>query len=183
MLPTHVLIGAVFASLTVFVAPEHAMVALAAAVMGSILPDLDMVFQHRRTFHYPLYYSVLAGALLLAAVVYPSDATVFAAFFTAGAAIHSVSDIFGGGLGLRPWEANDDRGVYYHYGNRWIPPKRWVPYDGSPHDFVVDVVLVIPLLLLYDGLIQQVLYIVLGISAVYVLVRKKMVEIAPERFR
>jgi len=183
MLPTHILFGAVIAAPTVWIIPQSTEIAVAAAIMGSILPDLDLVAQHRRTLHSPWYFSGCAAAALIAAIVYPSPATLFAVFFLLGAAIHSTVDIVGGGLGLRPWEANDDRGVYDHYRDRWIEPKRWIPYDGSPHDFVLLLALTLPLLLVYDPMIQRLLLLNLAAAFVYVLIRKQLVEWAPARFK
>lgn len=183
MLPTHILFGAVLATPTVFVAPQFTEIALAAAVMGSILPDLDLVANHRKTLHYPWYYSILAGIAVVVAYLAPEPSSVFAAFFLLAAAVHSVVDIVGGDLGLRPWEKNDDRGVYDHRRDKWIYPRRWIPYDGSPHDFVLLVVLSLPLFYVYDDRIQLLLLANIIVSLVYVLLRKKIVEWAPPRFK
>ncbi len=183
MLPTHLVFGVVLATAVTAVFPAFGDVALAAALMGSILPDLDLVFLHRRTLHFPVYASIAAIPAIGAALFYPVPVTVFVAVFLLGAAIHAVSDVFGGDLGVRPWKKNDDRGVYLHYGNRWIPPKRWIPYDGSPHDFVLLLVLTVPLLYHYNWGVQLPLLVNCGVAFVYVLVRKKLPDLAPSRFK
>lgn len=183
MLPTHIVFGALLAAPAAFALPQFTEIALAAAVMGSILPDLDLVAQHRRTLHYPWFYVLVTGVTALITVLVPSPAAVFGVFFLLAAAVHSIVDIVGGGLGLRPWKANDDRGVYDHYRSRWIEPKRWIPYDGSPHDFVLLLVLTLPLLLVYGPQVQRLLLVNLGAAFVYVLIRKRIVEWAPARFK
>jgi len=42
-----------------------------------------------------------------------------------GAAVHSVADMYGGGLELRPG-GNSDRAVYDHYRGTWIAPRQLV---------------------------------------------------------
>src|SRR6056297_1279468 len=146
MLPTHALGGMALGLVVGAVVPEFAGVALVAGLFGGILPDLDMYAGHRQTLHFPVYYSVLAlGALVLALLV-PSLATIGSAVFLLGAATHSLADVFGGGLELRPWEATSDRAVYDHYRSQWIAPRRWVGYDGSPGDLVLSMALAGPLL-------------------------------------
>lgn len=176
MLPTHVLMGGLISSSMLFIAPEYEFAALTAAVMGSILPDLDMVLSHRKTFHYPFYFTLPAILAVVAAAVYPVEGTVFAAFFLLGAAVHSLSDIFGGDLGTRPWERNDDRGVYHHRNGEWISPRRWIPYDGSPQDFLASFLLAIPLLLLHTGWVEQLVLVTVAVAFVYMLVRKRIVK-------
>jgi len=79
-----------------------------------------MYVGHRKTLHFPVYYSAFAALALFAALAVPSAATVGAALFLLGAAVHSVADMYGGGLELRPWEGNSDRAVYDHYRGTWI---------------------------------------------------------------
>ncbi len=101
-------------------APEFATVGLVAGFLGGLVPDLDMYVGHRKTLHYPVYYSVLATGGVLVGLAVPSVLTVAVALFLLGAAVHCVADIFGGGLELRPWEGTSDRAVYDHVRGRWI---------------------------------------------------------------
>lgn len=172
MLPTHALGGLLLGIPFVFVAPEFASVALIAGVVGSIFPDLDLYAGHRKTLHYPVCYS---GAGLLAigiAIGFPTTATVATAVFLLGGALHSVADIFGGGLELRPWENGSDRAVYDHYHGRWIAPRRWVRYDGSPEDLLGAIVVATPSLLVLDGPFDRMIGGILAIATVYALVRR-----------
>lgn len=178
MLPTHALWGMALAIPVAFVAPEFAGPALVAGLLGGIFPDLDMYIGHRKSLHYPVYYSVLTVPALAIAGLTPSVATVVTAFFLVGAAVHSLADIFGGGLELRPWEATSDRGVYDHYRNRWIAPRRWIRYDGSPGDLLVSLTLALPLLIALDGVLRQVVIVTVAVATVYTAVRRLLPTLA-----
>ncbi|WP_280586981.1 metal-dependent hydrolase [Halorubrum sp. Boch-26] len=178
MLPTHVLAGMLLAAPLVRVAPEFAPVGFVAGFFGGLFPDLDMYVGHRKTLHYPVYYSALAGVALVAALMAPSAVTVAAALFFLGAALHSVSDMYGGGLELRPWEGNSDRAVYDHYRERWVAPQPGVRYDGAAEDLALSVGLALPLLVLVDGSLRLVVAGTLLVAAVYTLLRRHLAELA-----
>lgn len=178
MLPTHALGGMLVALPVVLAAPEFAGVALVAGFLGGVFPDLDLYVGHRKTLHFPVYYSALAVTALLVAVLAPATATVAVALFLLGAAVHSVSDIFGGGLELRPWEATSDRAVYDHHRDRWISPKRWVRYDGSPGDLLLSVAMGVPLLLAFDGALRWVVVSALVVAVTYAAVRRILPAVA-----
>ncbi|WP_193788336.1 metal-dependent hydrolase [Halorubrum tebenquichense] len=178
MLPTHVLAGMLLAAPLVRTAPELAPVGFAAGFLGGLLPDLDMYTGHRRTLHYPVYYSVLSVPALLAAVLATSAATVAAALFLLGAAVHSVADMYGGGLELRPWEGNSDRAVYDHHRGTWIAPRRGVRYDGAVEDLALSAGLSVPLLLLVEPPLRAVVIGTLAVALVYTVLRRRLAEIA-----
>lgn len=177
MLPTHVIAGMLLAVPLMWVAPEFATVGFAAGALGGLFPDLDMYTGHRKLLHYPVYYSVLAGIALLAALVAPSTLTVGAALFLLGAALHSLSDVYGGGLELRPWEGNSDRAVYDHYRRRWVAPRGGIPYDGSYQDLALAAGLSLPLLVLLDGPLQQVVIASLFVAIVYTVLRRHLADL------
>lgn len=178
MLPTHALAGMLLALPVVAVAPEFGSVALAAGFLGGILPDLDMYVGHRRTLHYPVYFSVVATGVGALAVLVPTALTVGAAVFLLGAALHSVTDVLGGGLELRPWEATSDRAVYDHYRDRWLTPRRWVTYDGSPGDLALSIVLAAPLLVTVDTGLRWMVVAALGVAVVYAALRRVLASVA-----
>jgi len=95
MLPTHALAGMVLALPVALAAPEYAGVVLLAGLLGGVLPDLDLYVAHRKTLHYPVYYSVAGAGAVVTAVLIPTPTTVAAAVFLVAAAVHSVSDVFG----------------------------------------------------------------------------------------
>jgi hypothetical protein len=178
MLPTHAIAGMVLALPVAYARPEFAAVAFVAGFVGGVVPDLDLYAGHRKTLHYPVYYPPLAAAALVVAAWHPTTATVGVAFVLAGAAVHSVTDVFGGGLELRPWEATSDRAVYDHYRRRWIAPRRLVRYDGSPGDFLLAAALAVPLLVTLDGTLRRVVVATLAVAVVYTAVRRVLPRLA-----
>ncbi|QLG48140.1 metal-dependent hydrolase [Natrinema halophilum] len=182
MLPTHAFTGLLLALPYALAIPEFGSAALVAGFLGGVFPDLDMYVGHRKTLHYPVYFSVLGVAVAPIALLTPSLLTVAAAFFLLGAAVHSVTDIFGGGLELRPWEATSDRAVYDHYRGRWIAPYRWVRYDGAPEDLMLSVTLAAPLLITLEGTLRWIVVASLGVAIVYTAVRRILPAIAEVLF-
>ena len=178
MATTHTLAGMALASVTIVFAPEYASPALTGALIGGLFPDFDLYGAHRQTLHFPVWYTVCAGVLLLAAVLSPTLITVGAAAFVSAASLHSVMDAFGGGLELRPWRATSDRAVYSHYHGRWIRPQRWIRYDGAPEDVAAAILLAVPTLIQTTGAFQIIVMVCVGISIVYGIIRKSLVNIA-----
>ncbi|WP_144797898.1 metal-dependent hydrolase [Halorubrum depositum] len=178
MLPTHVLAGMLLAAPLVRLAPELAAVGFAAGFLGGLFPDLDMYVGHRKTLHYPVYYSAAGAVALVVALAAPSAVTVAATLFLLGAALHSVSDMYGGGLELRPWEGNSDRAVYDHYRGRWIAPRSGVRYDGAAEDLALSVGLSLPLIYLLDGHLRLAVLGTLLVAAVYTVLRRHLAELA-----
>jgi len=177
MATTHALAGMALASVSVLIAPEHAPAAVSGAAVGELFPDLDLYGDHRRALHYPILYSLAALVVVPLAVLVSTAGLLALAAFVTAAALHSVMDAFGGGLELKPWQETSDRAVYSHYHGRWIPPRRWVRYDGAPEDVGVAAVLALPVLAQYDGTIQTVALALLGISVCYGLIRKPLVAV------
>lgn len=178
MLPTHALIGLALALPFAVTAPEFADIALTAGLLGGILPDLDMYIGHRKTLHYPVYYSALTLVVAPIAVLVPTAATITATFLLLGAAVHSAMDIFGGGLELRPWEATSSRAVYDHHRGRWFAPRRWIRYDGAPEDLLLSVVIAVPLLLALDGVLRAIVAAAVVVAVAYTAVRRLLPTIA-----
>lgn len=177
MSSTHAAMGLAVVSLFADTMPEYAWVAAVAAIAGGIFPDLDVLFEHRKTLHHPEIYPIATVIATAIAVSQPAVETVSLAVFLGAAALHSLSDVFGGGLGLRPWENDDQRGIYLHFADRWLPAKEWVRYDGAPEDLVLVILFSIPPVLAYDGIIRTAIAVGIAGSAVYVLLRKRLDEI------
>ena len=185
MATTHALVGVALAVLVGVVFPESAagtsLTPVVAAALGGIFPDLDLYSGHRRTLHFPVYFNVAAAVAVVAAVaaatVVPEFAvgTASVALFLVAAGVHSAMDAVGGGLELKPWRGESDRAVYSHHHARWIPPRRWVRYDGAPEDLLVAVAFAAPVVYTVDGVVETGVLLALGVSAVYVVVRKPMV--------
>jgi hypothetical protein len=178
MATTHAFAGVALAlGVAVFV-PEAGGIPVAAAALGGLFPDLDLTGDHRRTLHFPVYYSLATLFAVVLAVAVPTTATLAAALFLAAAALHSVMDIAGGGLEPRPWLAQSDRAVYDHARGRWITPRRWVRYDGAPEDLLLCIALAVPALVALDGAGRLVVVAALVVSTVYTLLRKPLVALA-----
>ncbi|WP_201289470.1 metal-dependent hydrolase [Halobaculum saliterrae] len=175
MATTHVLAGVVVGLGTLALVPEAGPVVLAGA-LGGLAPDLDLLGDHRKDLHFPGYGSAAAAVAVLVAAAAPSPATLSVATFLVAAAVHAVSDVVGGDLTLRPWEATGDRAVYEHVRGRWHRPRRWIRYDGAPEDFLVGVALALPALATLDGPARWGIAGVLVVSAGYALVRRSLVD-------
>jgi len=176
MATTHALAGLLLAIPVAVIAPDLALPAAIGAIAGGVFPDVDMPGEHRRTLHYPVYYSLAAALVVVVAVLFPGPVTVLAAVFLASAALHSLSDGFGGGLELRPWEATSERAVYSHYHRRWWRPRRWVRYDGAPEDAALGLLLAVPSVLFYEGYIELFVLGAVALGVVYAAIRRPMVE-------
>ncbi len=175
MATTHVLAGVAVGLGTLALVPEAGPVVLAGA-LGGLAPDLDLLGAHRKDLHFPAYGSVAAAVAVAAAAVAPSPATLSLAVFLVAAALHAVSDVFGGDLTLRPWEATGDRAVYEHLRGRWHRPRRWVRYDGSPEDFLLGSALALPALAALDGPARAAIVALVVVSALYALGRRTLVD-------
>ena len=185
MATTHALVGVGLAVLAGGVLPGSAagtsLLPVAAAALGGLFPDFDLYSGHRRTLHSPVYFNVAAAVAVVVAAVAPAFApgaavaTASVALFFIAAGVHSAMDAVGGGLELKPWRGESERAVYSHYHARWIRPRRWVRYDGAPEDLLVAVAVAVPIVYAVDGVVETGVLVAVGISAVYVLIRKPMV--------
>lgn len=158
--------------------PEFATVALAAGLLGGLVPDFDLYFGHRKTLHYPVWASLLSVPVLGLALVVPNALTIALAVGLAAAALHAVGDVFGGGLELRPWEGTSERAVYSHYHGEWWAPRRLVRYDGSPRDLLLASVPVLPLLAVSGEAFHPVIISLIVVSGIYVGLRRQLAELA-----
>ena len=175
MATTHVLAGLSVASAVAVVAPEFGPVALVAAAVGGLLPDLDLYAGHRRTLHFPVYLPAAAAIAAAVALVVPSTATVALAVFLLAAGLHSAMDALGGGLELKPWQATSEEAVFSHYHGGWLTPRRLVRYDGAPEDLLLAGILAVPPFVVFGSPVEEAILAVLALSAVYVALRKPMV--------
>jgi hypothetical protein len=175
MSTTHAAMGALLAAPVLWNAPELAPAAALAGYAGGLFPDIDVVAVHRRTLHFPDYYWLLAAPAVVLVVLRPAPATVAGAAFLLSAALHSVTDVFGGGPGLEPWSDDDDRGVYLHSRGRWLRARGTVRYDGAPEDLALAAALTVPGLTAFGGTVRWVLLAGLAASALYTVFRKRLV--------
>lgn len=174
MATTHALTGVAIAAAAAIAVPEISLLAVGAAAVGGLFPDLDLYSGHRKSLHYPVYYGVAALLAVAIASMAPTTLTLAGALFLVAAALHSAMDALGGGLELRPWQGTSDRAVYSHYHGRWVPPRRWIRYDGAPEDLGLASVMALPAIVVFDGPVVLVVGALLVASALWVLIRKPM---------
>jgi hypothetical protein len=153
MATTHVFVGLALVAPVAVVDPELATPLAVGAIAGGLTPDLDLVADHRRTFHFPVLGLPAAGLAVGAALLAPE---------------------------MDPWTEPGDRAVYDHLRGRWLRPRRWIRYDGAPEDGLAAFVLAIPSLLVFEGWIAAVIAVGLGISVGYVALRRRLVAWLPQ---
>ncbi|WP_435196996.1 metal-dependent hydrolase [Natronomonas sp. EA1] len=171
---THAAMGALLALPVVWVAPAYAPFAVSGGIVGSLLPDLDLfVGTHRRSCHFPVLLWLPAGVAGAWALAAPSAPAVTVAFLLLGAAVHSGVDVLGGPGDERAWEGDSHVGVYSHLRKRWLPPRRWIRYDGAPEDVLLYCVLAVPVAVGFPRL-RPLLAAGLVVSVVYALLRKRL---------
>ncbi|WP_416840483.1 metal-dependent hydrolase [Haloferax sp. DFSO52] len=175
MATTHAAVGLTVVVPLTQVAPELAVPAAIGALLGGVFPDVDLfVGVHRKTLHFPVYYTLAAAALGAVAVTAPAALTVALAFFFLSAGIHSITDWFGAGDELRPWNRTSDRAVYVHPAKHWLRPRYLVRYDGAPEDLGLTLLFAIPPLLVFDGAIRVAVVVGIAIALFYTGFRKRM---------
>ena len=176
MVVTHVLVGLLLAVPVAVVAPAYATPAALGAVVGGLAPDLDLlVYEHRRTLHFPTAGLVAAGVALVVAAVAPSAVSVAVAVALLAAGVHAASDALGAGEELRPWDRTNPHAVYDHVRGRWLRARYLIPYDGSPRDLLLTVVCAVPVVAIYDEPIRWLTGALVAVAAVYTLLRKRLV--------
>ncbi|WP_101294328.1 hypothetical protein [Halegenticoccus soli] len=177
MAPTHVAVGLLLAAPVAAHKPELA--PLAAAVAGSVFPDLDLlVGRHRKSLHFPVYSWLLALPAVAAAAALRTPWSVSLGLFLLAAALHPAVDLLGGSSEPAPWEYATDRGVYLHLGGRWLAPKRWVRYDGAPEDLALAVCCTVPALVVFDGPARAVALGSLAVGVGYAAARKRIPQLS-----
>lgn len=182
MTPTHALAGASVGASVAAVDPALSAAAIPVGFVAGVLPDIDLLWDHRRTTHFPVYAPAVALAVVaLAAVVGGPLATLFAVGAVAFA-VHPAMDVLCGGIECRPWEATSERAVYDHARGRWLRPRRLVRYAGAPEDLLAAAVAGLPALTVATGYLQTGLVAVLAGSAAFVAVRRRLAGVSERLF-
>jgi len=95
------------------------------------------------------------------------------------AATHCRMDRYGGGVELRPWEGTSERASYDHVAGRWLPPKRWVRYDGAPEDVGLTLLVGVPLVAVVRPTFRWIGVAALVVAGGYDLLRRRLASLAP----
>lgn len=130
--------------------PSLAGVAVTAGILGSILPDLDMMAEHHRTLHRPFQFLVITAAFYTIFWFTNSTFSAFLFFGVGAATVHSFSDILSQGKTKHPEVSKDDRAVFNHLAGEWMEPKRLVN-EGSRRDLFMTFVLAVPPFMFLKG--------------------------------
>lgn len=112
---------------------------LVAAFLGGGAPDLDVVAEHRKSLHFPVGYTLLAGATGVWFALAPSAGVLLAATAVGAAALHAWSDVLAGSVEPEPWDPTTERAVYNHALGGWHRPRRLVRYSGAPEDGLIAI--------------------------------------------
>lgn len=182
MATTHAYIGLAVAVASLPVTGKYAPATsvLVAAFVGGLLPDLDLVTSHRKTLHFPVLYPIAACGLLGLSAVVGSQALFVLGIAVASAGLHSLSDVFGGGVGYEPWKEPSSKAVYNHVLDRWHTPRRLVRYSGAPEDFALCAAVAIPVVLSpsLGSAFRAPLIVILAGSGLYAVSRRRLPAIA-----
>lgn len=179
MLFTHLLVGLLVGLLAAPLGGGPP--ALAAGLVGGLLPDLDMVADHRRTLHFPVAFGAVGGPLALAGVLTGSTGALLLGTLLVAAWCHSVMDVFGSARELRPWDRTSSEAVFNHALGRWHAPRRFV-YDGSPGDFALCLVLAGLVHWHGDPLGNGIALLLVAPAAIYTLSRRRLATLIPEEY-
>lgn len=176
MATTHGYAGIAIAAIVATGWPEFGIVAAVGGIVGGLVPDLDVAWTHRRTLHFPVYYSLAAGGASVVAVLAPTVWTVGLAVGLIAAAVHAVSDVFGGSADPVPWESSSTRAVFVHPLDQWIHARGWIQYDGSPSDFLLCCLLAAPGVVVFQESTAIVALAAAGlvVSLLYTVFRKRI---------
>lgn len=182
MATTHGFAGLAVVAPVVYALPDLAVPLAVGALLGGLVPDLDLVLEHRRTLHFPVYGGVVAVPAVALALFAPSSATAAFAAFTVAAWLHAASDALGGGLEMDPWRNPTERAVYDHWRGVWVRPRRWIRYDGAPEDAALAVALAVPALAVADGRawLEGVVVVGVAVSIAYALARRRIARWSPD---
>lgn len=181
MIFTHVLIGILLSMQIAQISTIPISYFLLFGAIGGFLPDIDMLFVHRKTLHYPVIFSILTSVLILLYISTRSDILLLFIVLILAAAIHCLMDVLGGGKEMRPWRETDDRAVYDHIRQRWVEPLRLF-YDGSLPDLFISVISAV-LILLFDSVrIDFWIILLIALAIMYTLFRRIVTRWIPDDY-
>ncbi|WP_312912535.1 metal-dependent hydrolase [Natronosalvus caseinilyticus] len=180
MATTHVFVGLALVTPAAVVVPELATPLAIGAIVGGLLPDVDLVLSHRKTLHFPAFGVVAAGLAVGLAAVVPSASTAALAACVVSAWVHAVSDALGGGPEMDPWRNPSERAVYDHARGAWIRPRRLIRYDGAPEDALLATMLAVSALVAFSGPVRWLIVTGVVVSLAYALCRRRLVEWVPD---
>lgn len=183
MIFTHIIIG-IFFSLYIhnFLFNTQPMeIYLLTGIISSILPDFDIFYTHRKTFHsqlIPIFILILNIILFL----------VMQNYFLLGILIivllsfssHLLLDYFGHGDIKKPWKNNSNKTIYSYIKGGWLNGPSYY-YDGSFLDLLITIFFTVTVFYIAT---ENILFILIGtnlfLAILYTLSRKKIPELSDE---
>lgn len=180
MFPTHILMGGSIGLISLLFFPEYLLTAVLAGMAGGFLPDFDIFWEHRKTFHRPYQFLIVSLVFSPLTFLFPTQLTIAVFFLLSSITLHSWVEILSNGKTMRPYENPDNRAVYNHLEKEWIEPRRII-IMGSFRDLVLT--LFFGALLLYH--VETLFYAVFGVmvwGTVYAFLNRKVKKMLPEDY-
>ena len=182
MTSTHALSGAAVGALIVVVSPELLPVAIIVGLLAGVVPDLDLIWTHRKTTHFPIYGAVGTLAVGLVAATTGGSVVLILTVAVAAFSLHPLMDILCGGVEVRPWEATSERAVYDHAHHRWLRPRRLVRYAGAPEELLLTAIVGFPVVVVTTDALQQGIVVIILVSGLFVSVRRRLAPLVERLF-
>lgn len=173
MLFTHIIIGLLIGGLYSGLFNQYWFILLFLGVFGNIFPDLDsIILDHRKSLHLVSIYPILGFVFLIFS--YYQFELFFISFFFFSCFIHCICDLLGSGVGIRPWENDENKGVYDHFQRSWIKSSN-ILYDGSPKDFSILLVGTITFIAIFslNTFLFYLIIVNFSLGLFYSIIRKK----------
>lgn len=155
MIFSHALLGGITGMIALLVAPGQLETAIWAGMIGGLVPDMDMLLDHRRSLHFPVFGTISMLLFLASVLLLPSEVILVCAAFVTGMVFHSLTDILGEGRVMRHWKDKDHRAAYDHLRKQWITPRRLIK-TGDPEDLFIAAVSAFIIVSVVQGLLSVV---------------------------
>ena len=169
-------------ALIAVLSPELLPVAIIVGLLAGVVPDLDLLWTHRKTTHFPVYGAVGTFAVGLVAATTGSSLVLLLTVAVAAFSLHPLMDILCGGVEVRPWEATSEQAVYDHAHHRWLRPRRLVRYAGAPEELLLTAVVGFPLVAVTTEALQQSVVVIMLVSGLLISVRRRLAPLVERLF-
>jgi len=179
---THALSGAAVGALIAMLTPELLPAAVVVGLLAGVVPDLDLLWTHRKTTHFPVYGMAATLAVGLVAVVTGGSFASLLTVAIAAFSLHPLMDTLCGGVEVRPWEATSEQAVYDHARQRWLRPRRLVRYAGAPEELLLTAGVGLPVIATTTGTLRQSVGVVMVISGLFIAVRRRLAPLTARLF-
>lgn len=181
MILTHIASGMLLgAIISYFYGDYTLLLSIIGGLFGGI-PDLDALFKHRKTLHFPIISIILLTLAMLAVLlqVLIIDTITFSLIIILTIILslntHYLFDYLAYGNVLRPWLGDEsEEGLYNHIKGSWISSKNFY-YYGSRLDLMILIFLTAGLNFYSSNLIIRIISILLIICGFIFYWKKKFI--------